>query len=102
MRVFIFVTLIISTLLSGCGVINARENNGMGHPYIATEESLDNFARVNIISIMFFPPAAFFTIPFTTADVGASLITDTILLPFDLIISPDRTNRDTIGDHKIF
>jgi len=102
MHVFIFVTLITSTLLSGCGVINARENNGMGHPYIATEESLDNFVRVNIISIMFFPPAAIFTIPFTTADVGASIIADTVLLPFDIIIDPDNSNRDTIGDYKIF
>ena len=70
----------------------------MGHPYISSEESIGNAVVLNAIAIKLFVFPLIFTLPLTIIDVSASLVADTILLPFDLFIEPENNYRETDSD----
>ncbi|PKA06139.1 YceK/YidQ family lipoprotein [Leptospira ellisii] len=65
----------------------------MGHPYVGTQISITSFlCLVELSSILFYVP-----VPFVILNVPLSFIMDTILLPVDLIIKPER-KRPTLDD----
>ena len=94
--------LLLITNLYGCTSIDARVDNGFGHPYVAAESSAESFAVVNIATLFYFFPGLILTVPLTLIDVGFGVVTDTIFLPADLIIDPEDDDRKTSwGNLKI-
>ena len=82
-----YIILLLLVCLSGCSTILAREKNGFGHVYIASDDSLNNGAAANTLGI-YFPPLLILTLPLSIIDLAVALVTDTLLLPVDLLATP--------------
>jgi len=89
-----FSVLIITSCISSCSVVTSRNNNGVGHVYIATEESINSFMAINALSMMYLVVPLVITLPLTTADLAVSIVTDTIMLPVDLIVDSESKERE--------
>lgn len=85
--------ILISILTIGCSTITAREDNGMGHPYISSELSIKNSGLNNLLALRLFVIPIIITLPLSIIDVAFGLVTDTVLVPFDLFIEPERDSR---------
>ncbi|WP_404972854.1 YceK/YidQ family lipoprotein [Aeromonas sp. BIGb0445] len=48
-----------------------------------------------VISTLAAPPLLLFTIPLTLVDIGSSLLVDTVMLPADLVITPNNSKLST-------
>ena len=97
MRNFIII-LLFRTFLIGCSPIDARQDNGLGHPYIATEQSVKGAAKIHTAELhAFIIPLMLITIPASIIDIYISLITDTVMLPLDLYLDPEDDIRKTIS-----
>ena len=93
MRLIVLLVFII--LLTSCATRTARTNNGMGHPYIATEVSFLNFQGYNYTAGAYYTPLALIvTVPLTILDIGLSIIVDTVALPLDILITPNNIYRN--------
>jgi len=79
--------------LSACSMNVTRGENGGGHAYVATEQSGYYFACFNGAALGILFPALIITLPLTTFDIAASLVTDTLFLPYDLMTEPERDYR---------
>jgi len=90
---FIAILIVNGCSLFGNSTMNSRDRNGIGHSYIATEQSIHNFGATNEIALTFFPPAIVITLPLTVLDVAIGAATDTLLLPLDLIGQPEKDER---------
>jgi len=63
--------------------------SGMSHPYLATQQSGHYFECLNGMALAFIFPALVITLPGTIIDMGASIVTDTLLLPYDLAVETE-------------
>ncbi|OAM74857.1 hypothetical protein A1343_08130 [Leptospira interrogans serovar Bataviae] len=89
------IAMLLVTLLR-CSSIQEHgvETNNWGHPYIGTQISITSFpCLVELSSILFYIP-----VPFVILNVPLSFIVDTILLPGDLVIKPER-KRPTMDNY---
>lgn len=77
-------------LLAGCSSLQVHEDD-WGHPYGGTEKAVKALPCGLAISSM----ALFLPAPFILADVPASLVVDTVLLPADLLM-PVKRPRATV------
>ena len=88
--------IIVASLLfiiTGCSTYTARNNNGIGHSYIATEQSYDYLTVGNAITLVSVPPMVIITLPLTIIDMGLSVVADTVMLLFDLANDPENEKR---------
>ncbi|HHQ4672414.1 TPA: YceK/YidQ family lipoprotein [Aeromonas veronii] len=107
MRLLIWLAICLS--LTGCATITSRmgKDSTWGHPYSSVQTAVDNGEECMVISALAAPPLLLFTIPLTLVDIGASLLVDTVMLPADLVITPNnpklRTPRPMLCryDYKI-
>ncbi|OMI18617.1 hypothetical protein BUQ74_04330 [Leptospira weilii serovar Heyan] len=90
-----FLISILLVVLLGCSSIqeHGAETNNWGHPYIGMQISITSFpCLVELSSILYYIP-----VPFIILNVPLSFIVDTILLPGDLMIKPEK-KRPTMED----
>ena len=93
--------LVLIFSLYGCSTFEAREANGVGHPFIATQQAGNSFVEYNSWAAIVFP-LLIISLPLTVFDLGVSMATDTIMLPVDLIdmaVEPDQPNREINRSH---
>lgn len=83
----------LSFQLGGCATIDARIQNGFGHPFIASENGVAHFAFANLVTLSYFFPALVITVPVTAMDLALGVVTDTVLLPADLLVEPAEEHR---------
>ena len=88
MKLIILVVLI--TQIVGCTSLISKNRKGFGHPYDGAKASINNAVCTNQLGIIVFPPLILLTIPASIIDISATAIADTIFLPADLLITPEK------------
>jgi len=80
--------------------MSARSDYGVGHPYVATKQSADNF-MIDKVQPKLITAYIIFVLPFLIIDFGLSVVTDTVLFPADIIITPKSDIKDTNSTLKL-
>jgi len=88
MKLIISILLIIIT--TGCSSILSKSHKGFGHPYEGSKVSVDTALCLNVISLLLFPPAVLVTLPVSIFDVATTAVTETVFLPADLLVIPEK------------
>lgn len=91
-------TLLSILVLSGCSSISARvgDDTQAGKPYAGASYAVDNLVDCNVSALLVFPPAPIILLPISIADIALSTVTDTVLLPIDLIIDGQKKGKQSL------
>ncbi|MET1491528.1 YceK/YidQ family lipoprotein [Uliginosibacterium paludis] len=81
-----------SLLLSGCSSL-AVHSDGFGYPYAGAEKSITQMP----CAIGTSGAALFIPVPFILADLPLSAVLDTLLLPFDLVVTSKEKRQEVVG-----
>jgi uncharacterized protein YceK len=87
--------LLSMVILTGCSSLEIHTSD-WGHPYLGTEFAVKELpCSLGLSGMAFFIPA-----PFVLADIPATFLLDTLLLPADVVVSPSRSSDDVIKDKQ--
>lgn len=79
-------TLLSMVILTGCSSLEIHTSD-WGHPYLGTEFAAKELpCSLGLSGMAFFIPA-----PFVLADIPASFLIDTLLLPADAVVKPSKS-----------
>jgi uncharacterized protein YceK len=87
--------LLSMVVLTGCSSLEIHTSD-LGHPHLGTEFAVKELpCSLGLSGMAFFIPA-----PFVLADIPATCLLDTLLLPADAVVSPSRSSDDVLKDKK--
>ena len=79
---------LINSGIAGCSSVGVRtgENSQAGKPYAGVPYALEGNGNCIMFWMIFGTPLSLpFTLTYATVDIASTLVTDTLLLPFDLV-----------------
>ena len=88
MRLIILVVLMSQII--GCSSLLSKHAKGFGHPYEGAKASINNAACLNYFGFVAFPPLILLTIPVSIFDISTTAVAETIFLPADLLVTPEK------------